>query len=118
MALIDRKTAHVLLTILVFAAVLSLAYAARKTLIIFLFAMLFAYLLEPVVSRVQRWAKNSRIRAIAITYAGLVVLLFIFLFSAGPRIVQEGQRLSQSLPSLTEKIGSGQIAFQIGEKRG
>lgn len=118
MALIDKKTAHVLFTVLVFAVVLALAYAARKMLIIFLFAMLFAYLLEPAVSKVQTSVKNSRIRAIAVVYLGLIVLLLLFLFTAGPKIVQEGQKLSQSLPALSEKIGSGQIAFQIGQKRG
>jgi predicted PurR-regulated permease PerM len=118
MALIDKKTAHVLFTVLLFAAVLALAFAARKMLIIFLFAMLFAYLLEPVVSRVQSWVRNSRIRAIAVVYLLLVILVIIFLSTAGPRIVQEGQKLSQSLPALSERIGSGQIAFQIGQKRG
>lgn len=118
MALIDKRTAHVLFTVLVFAAVLALAYAARKMLIIFLFAMLFAYLLEPAVSRIQSSVRNSRIRAIALVYLGLIVLLMLFLLTAGPRIVQEGQKLSQSMPALSERIGSGQIAFQIGERRG
>ena len=45
----DKRTARVLLTIVGFVAVLAFIYFARKPLVIFLFAMLFAYLLEPII---------------------------------------------------------------------
>ena len=46
MILFDKRTTQVLLTFLLFAALLGFVYLAIKPLLIFLFAMLFAYLLE------------------------------------------------------------------------
>ena len=54
MALLDRRTARTLLTILVFALVLAVAYVARAVIIIFIFSILFAYLIDPVVRFLQR----------------------------------------------------------------
>ena len=63
MALLDRRTARTLLTILVFALVLAVAYVARAVIIIFIFSILFAYLIDPVVRFLQRHSlffKNLR----------------------------------------------------------
>ena len=50
----DRRTANVVLTILLFAAVLTVAYLARAVIVIFSFGILFAYLIDPVVQFIQR----------------------------------------------------------------
>jgi predicted PurR-regulated permease PerM len=50
----DRRTVNVLLTILLFAAVLAVAYIARAVLVIFCFSILFAYLIDPFVRFLQR----------------------------------------------------------------
>jgi predicted PurR-regulated permease PerM len=63
MAIPDRRTANVLLTILLFVVVLGIAYLARKVIVIFVFAILFAYLIDPVVRFLQRHSlffKNLR----------------------------------------------------------
>jgi predicted PurR-regulated permease PerM len=117
MSLIDARTTRVLFTVLLFALALSFLYVAHHTLIAFLFAVFFAYLMDPAVSRVEKWVRG-RGRAIAVIYLLLVVLLVIFFISVGPRIALEGQRLSGSLPALVEKFGSGQIAEQIGAEHG
>ena len=114
---IEKATTRVLLTVGLFAAVCLLAYAARRTLIAFLLAMLFAYLLEPVVRRLEP-AVKTRARAIALTYAALIAILTVVGMTAGPKIFSEVQILAQNSPSLSEQLGSGQIARQIGSKRG
>jgi predicted PurR-regulated permease PerM len=113
MALIDGRTTRVLFTVLLFAIGLGFLYVARHTLIAFLFAVFFAYLVEPAVSRFQQWTKRRGI-AIAIIYALIVILLATFFFFVGPRIGRETQKLTASLPSLLEKVNSGQIAEEIG----
>ena len=94
MAIFDKRTAQVLVTFLLFAALLGFVYLAIKPLLIFLFAMLFAYLLEPATSRVERWT-HSRPAAIAVVYVAWISLLGIAGFLIGSRVVGEGHKLIQ-----------------------
>lgn len=114
----DKTTARVLATVLLFGAVLAVLYLARKTFTVFLFAIFFAYLLEPAVERLQRSGKRSRGRSILITYIGLVVLVAVVLVIFGPRISSESQKLAQSVPRLMETFSSGQFVILLGERRG
>ncbi|HEY3927553.1 MAG TPA: AI-2E family transporter [Candidatus Koribacter sp.] len=116
--LLDRRAVRVIVTALIFAVVLAFVYAVRKTLILFLFALLFAYLLEPVVGKIQPWVRKSRGLAIVIVYIGLGVIVTVAAILFGPKIFSEGQRLGQALPSLYEKVASGNIAFAIGNRHG
>ena len=117
MSLIDVRTSRVLFTVLLFALGLGFLYIARRTLIAFLFAVFFAYLMDPAVSRVEKWVRG-RGRAIGLMYLLLVALLITFFFIVGPQIARQGQRLSESLPKLLETVSSGQIAEQIGKEQG
>src|SRR5581483_5700573 len=117
MTLFDNRTARVLLTALVFAIALGFLYAAHRTLIAFLFAVLFAYLVDPAVSRLEK-VVHGRGRAIAAMYVLLVILLTTFFFFVGPHIAHQAQKLSQSVPELLDKVTSGEIARQIGEQHG
>jgi predicted PurR-regulated permease PerM len=117
MSLIDVRTSRVLFTVLLFALGLGFLYIARRTLIAFLFAVFFAYLMDPAVSRVEKWVRG-RGRAIGLIYLLLVALLITFFFFVGPQIARQGQRLSESLPKLLETVSSGQIAEQIGKEQG
>ena len=118
MNLIHRYTASVLFTILVFAALIALIYQARRPLTAFVFAILFAYLLDPIVARFQTYLRGSRGLAIAATYLLLGVVVAAFTITVGPRIVREAERLGRELPTLMENVGSGQIAQQFGSQRG
>lgn len=114
----DKRTIRVLLTILAFVVVLGFFYLASKPLIVFLFAILFAYLLEPIIGKVQQWTHRSRGFAIAVVYFALLLSLIIGGSAAGPRIVNEGRRLGEAAPELYQKITSGNIAWQFGQQRG
>ena len=117
MALIDLRTARVLFTALLFALALGFLYVAHQTLMAFLFAVFFAYLVDPAVSRLERWTR-SRGSAIAVIYLLLLALVVTFFFFVGPKIAHQGQRLRAALPSLLERVGSGQIAQDIGKDHG
>jgi len=117
MSLIDVRTTRVLFTVLLFALALGFLYIARRTLIAFLFAVFFAYLVDPAVSRVEKWVRG-RGRAIGVIYVLLVALLVTFFFFVGPQIARQAQRLGESLPKLLETVSSGQIAEQIGKEHG
>jgi predicted PurR-regulated permease PerM len=116
--LLDHRAVRVLTTALIFAGTLWLIYVVRKTLILFLFALLFAYLLEPVVSKVTCWVRNKRPLAILIVYVILFAVLITAGFIFGPHVFSEGQHLGQQLPDLYEKVASGNIAFSLGSRHG
>ncbi|MGC2364319.1 MAG: AI-2E family transporter [Candidatus Sulfotelmatobacter sp.] len=116
MPLADARTARVLITVLLFALGLGFLYVARQTLIAFVFAIFFAYLMSPLVSHLEKLLRG-RTRAIAVIYLLLLGLVVLFFISMGPRIGHEGARLGQSLPKLAQ-LSSGQIAEQLGEEHG
>jgi len=117
MALIDSRATRIIFTFLVFAIGIAFLYAARRTLIAFMFAVFFAYLVDPGVSRIERWSK-SRGSAIAAIYLLIVLGLGTLFFFIGPRIGHEAQKLTESLPNLLERVNSGQIVQEIGMEHG
>jgi predicted PurR-regulated permease PerM len=113
LSVIDTRTARALVTALLFVLVLAFLYSTRHTLEAFLFAIFFAYLMDPAVSRIEKLV-HGRGRAIAIIYLILVLLLSTLFFFVGPDLGRQAARFGQAVPSLLEKIGSGEIAQQIG----
>ena len=117
MLLTDSRTARVLVTVLLFALGLGFLYVARDTLIAFLFAIFFAYLMSPLVNRLEKLLRG-RLRAIAVIYTLLLALVVVFFVVVGPKVTHEGARLGKSIPDLLTRLSSGQIAEQIGEEHG
>jgi predicted PurR-regulated permease PerM len=103
-----------LFTALLFAVGLGFLYAARRTLILFLFAIFFAYLINPFVGRLEK-VVHSRNWAVTIIYLLLLVALGVFGFLVGPRIARQSARLGESLPGLMDKVNAGQLSGQIGQ---
>ena len=114
MPLADGRTARVIITVLLFALGLGFLYAARQTLVAFLFAIFFAYLMSPLVSYLEK-PLHGRVGAIAVIYVFLLGLVVLFFISTGPRIARESTRLGQSLPALS-RLSSGQITEQLGQE--
>src|SRR6185436_15175029 len=115
--MIDKKTTAVLFTILVFAGALFVVYEARRPLLILVFSVLFAYLLEPFVTWFQNRFHGSRAKGIAATYLALGIIIAVFFALAGPGIVQQSRVLARELPTLIDNVGSGQVAQQIGSRQ-
>lgn len=121
MEFVDRRTASALITILLLIGAGAFIYGARQVLIVFLLAILFAYLLEPLVSRVESWtviSRGSRGLAILEVYAVFCLAIALIFLLLGPRIVDQAKNLANALPGLFQKVSSGQIALQIGSRRG
>ncbi len=116
MPVADARAARVLITVLLFALGLGFLYVARQTLIAFLFAIFFAYLMSPLVSQLEK-VLHGRGVAIAVIYSLLLGLVVLFFVAMGPRIGKESTKLVQSLPAL-DQLSSGQIAEQLGQQHG
>jgi predicted PurR-regulated permease PerM len=115
--LTDTRTARVLVTVLLFALGLGFLYVTRVTLIAFLFAIFFAYLMSPLVNHLDRILRG-RIRAIVLIYTCLLAVVVIFFVEVGPKVTSEGAKLGHSLPTMLARLSSGQLATQIGEQHG
>lgn len=106
-----------LITVLAFSLGLGFLYAARRTLILFLFAIFFAYLINPAVTRMEKLVRG-RGRAIAIFYLLLIIAIGLFVFFVGPHITRQAARLGEAWPGLMDKMRTGQIAQEIGQQHG
>ena len=115
MLLADSRTARVLVTVLLFALGLGFLYVTRDTLIAFLFAIFFAYLMSPLVNNLEKVLKG-RGRAIAVLYTLLLALVVVFFVIVGPKVTREAARLGQALPGLLEKLSSGEITNQLEQE--
>jgi predicted PurR-regulated permease PerM len=115
--LTDSRTARALVTVLLFALALGFLYVARETLIAFLFAIFFAYLVSPLIGHLEKVLKG-RGRAIAVIYALLLGLVVLFFAEVGPKVTNEGARLGKALPDLLAQVSSGQFATRLGEEHG
>jgi len=107
----------VLVTVLLFALGMGFLYVTRDTLIAFLFAIFFAYLMSPLVNNLEKLLK-SRGLAIAVIYTLLLALVIVFFVIVGPKVTREAARLGQALPGLLEKLSSGEITDKLEQQHG
>jgi predicted PurR-regulated permease PerM len=101
---IDPKAARIAWTVLLLALVVAMAYTVRETLAVFVIALLFAYLLMPLVGFVERVTPRQvspRI-ALAIVYLALVGAIVGLGFTLGSRLADEANTLAMRLPDLVK----------------
>lgn len=99
---VDPKAARVAWTVFLVALLLATAYALRETLAVFVIALLFAYLLAPLVGFVERVTPHQvspRI-ALGIVYLALIGVLIGLGFTLGSRLADEANSLAMRLPTL------------------
>jgi len=99
---IDSRAARAAWTIFLIALVVAAAYTIRVTLVVFMIALLFAYLLTPVVELVQRFTPKliSPRLALVIVYLALIGVIVALAVTVGSRIVEEAGSLETRLPDL------------------
>jgi predicted PurR-regulated permease PerM len=99
---IDPRAARAAWTVFLIALVVAAAYTVRVTLVVFMIALLFAYLLTPVVELVQRFTPKrvSPGIALVIVYLALIGVIVALTFTVGSRIVEEAGSLETRLPDL------------------
>jgi predicted PurR-regulated permease PerM len=117
----DRRTLNILLTILLFAAVVAVIYISRTVLTIFSFAILFAYLIDPVVQFLQRHSlffKNLRGPHVAEAYLAFLLFFVLVAHAFAPRLISFNSKLFRTAPALVEGLSTGEIATSIGDKYG
>jgi predicted PurR-regulated permease PerM len=116
--LLDSRILRALCTTLIFATALALVVVARKTFLILIFAALFAYLMEPMVSREQRSIKGKRVRAVAVTYLAFWLVIAGLSFLAGRTLIEQSRSFLAKAPETAQKMQTGEIAKEFGQKHG
>jgi predicted PurR-regulated permease PerM len=101
---IDPKAARAAWTVFLVALVLMAAFAVRQIIAVFVIALLFAYLLAPLVGFVERITPRqvSPQIALAIVYLALVGLIVALGFTLGSRLAVEANNLATQLPALVK----------------
>ena len=121
MAFPERRTTDVLLTILLFALVCGLVYYARRIILVFILAVLFAYLIDPVVKFLQRHSlffRNLRGPAVVEVYLAIVLLIALTGYTFAPRVARNTAKLVDQTPVLLDDLSTGDIAAQLRGKYG
>jgi predicted PurR-regulated permease PerM len=119
MAFPDRRVLDILLTTLLFAVVLATVYVARGVLIVFAFAILLAYLIDPAVRFLQSHAlffRNLRGPHVLEVYLAFLLCLAFTGHALAPRLARANRVLFSTAPALIEGLSTGEIAETIGQK--
>src|ERR1041384_8005511 len=101
----DRRAARYTWTVALVALLLILVYLIRQTLFVFILAVLFAYLLAPLVDLLDRLLPTSRTRtpALALAYVLVVAVIVVVVIQIGSRVVEEANTLVKAVPDLLAK---------------
>ena len=121
MPFFERRTASVLLTILLFAVALAIVYIARGVIIIFAFSILFAYLINPIVRFLQHHSlffKNLRGPHILEAYLALLILVVVAVYGAAPALLDRTGALLKEVPTLVDGISTGEIVPSLAREYG
>jgi predicted PurR-regulated permease PerM len=99
---IERHAARYTWTAAAVVLLLWLVYLVRSTLFIFTLALLFAYLLSPLVNALDRLLPGSRTRtpALALAYVIFVAAAVLVGIQIGSRVVAEANALAKTFPTM------------------
>ena len=99
---IDRHVARAVWTVALVLLLLVLVFLVRKTLFVFIVALLLAYLLSPLVNLLDRLGprRRTRIAALSAAYAILILALVLVGQQIGSRVVEEANSLSRRAPEM------------------
>lgn len=106
---LDRQTLRAGWTLAVLAALLWGAFIMRRTLLLFVAAILFAYLLSPLVTLAVSHSRRKLTRnaALAIVYTLLVAVLLTGGSLIVTRVVEQATALAARVPDLVSRLEQG-----------
>ena len=120
---IDRRAARYTFTAALILLLLYLFYLVRVTLFIFILALLFAYLLSPLVNALDRLLPGrTRAPALGLAYIFFLGLVVLAAIQIGGRIVDQARDLERKLPAMISSLqgpppaGASSLEAQIIER--
>jgi predicted PurR-regulated permease PerM len=119
MAFPERRIVDILLTTMFFAGGCAAIYFARRIILIFAFAVLFTYLINPAVKFLQRHSlffRNLRAPAVVEVYLAFMIVLAVAGYELAPGLARNTVMVVDEVPGLLEGLSTGDIATQLREK--
>jgi predicted PurR-regulated permease PerM len=102
---LDRRAARYAWTVLFILLAVALIFLIRKTIFVFAAALLFAYLLSPLVNFLDRFLPTrSRTPALALAYVIVLAILVVFIVEVGSRVLAQAQALAARIPELIAEL--------------
>jgi predicted PurR-regulated permease PerM len=112
---IDERIARYAWTVIAIILLFAILYRIYETVSAFIIALLFAYLLSPLVEYLnRRLPGRSRAPAIGIVYIGVVGLLIFGFFEVISRALAEASVLSGHVPQILSKLNQSAHAAVQG----
>ncbi len=102
---LDKRAARGAWTVFLVALLVLVVYLLRRVLLVFVVAVLFAYLLSPLVNLVDRvlpW-RRSRTWALAGVYVALIAVLALIGAAVGSQVGHQAAELAKGFPDLLQK---------------
>jgi predicted PurR-regulated permease PerM len=117
---IDRSAARYTWTAALVVLLLWLVYLVRQTLFVFILALLFAYLLSPLVNLIDRFLPGNRSRTLALglAYAIFVAAVVLIGSQVGSRVVEQATALEKTFPNTVAawQPPAGSFQAQVADK--
>ena len=117
---IDDRAGNVVTTVALFLIAAAILYLARSAFLVLLLSLLFAYLLEPLVTFAQqntRLGRRNRTWAIAQVYLAGFALIGAIGYGLGPALVRQIKSLNAAVPQILQSLSAGK-AVDLGTKHG
>jgi len=121
MAFPERRTVDILLTTALLTAVGAAVYCARRVILMFVFAILFTYLLDPIVKFLQRHSlffRNLRGPAVVEVYLAFVLLIALGGYTFAPSLARSTARVLDDAPAFLNSLSTGDVASDLRGKYG
>ena len=118
---IDDRAGNVVTTVASFLVAATVVYLARGAFFILVLSLLFAYLLEPAVTLVQRHSRlgeKNRTAAIAQVYLVGTLVLGSLVYALGPHLAAQIKDLNAAVTVIVQGLSSGRTAADLGAKHG
>jgi predicted PurR-regulated permease PerM len=118
---IDYRAWKVTTTVALFAIGAVIVYLARYAFLALMLSLLFAYLIEPTVTLIQKRSRighGNRTWAIVQVYLVGLVLVGVLGYEFAPRIVEQIRNLNAALPQILQGVSDGKAAAYLEVRRG
>jgi predicted PurR-regulated permease PerM len=121
MAFPERRTVDILLTTALLTAVGVAVYCARRVILMFVFAILFTYLIDPIVKFLQRHSlffRDLRGPAVVEAYLAFVLLIALGGYTFAPSLARSTTRVLDEAPAFLNSLSTGDVASDLRGKYG